>query len=255
MKSSFILYSAQYEALQGLTTTQKGILFDALFRYVIDEKVPEIKDNVVKMAFGFIRLQIDMDSKKYEDKRERNRENIRKRWAKKNGTADGDTTEYDRIRPNTTEYDGKFGIHNDNDNDNDNDNESTIVDNNKNNKKENKKNIFDDEFIRKNYGIKQGYTPPTAKESEHFIGLMKDFARIVKDTASFIKAPRLLTPHRVELFRSVCLDFNDDQIRSCFAKMGQSAYLNGKTKSRTRPADFDWLMQYNNFVKIFDGSL
>lgn len=252
MKNSFILYSAQYEAIKGLKPTQKGALLDALFRYVIEEKVPEIPDNVVRMAFDFIRLQIDMDSKKYDEKCARNRENIRKRWAKKN--AGDDTTEYERIRPNTTLYENNSRIPNDNDNDND--DESTNVDNNNNNNKnKKKKNIFDDDFMRKNYGVKSNYVVPTKEESKHFFALMKDFNRIITENQSFIKPIRMLTPHRVELLRCVCIDFNDDQIRACFRKMAQSNYLNGKTKSRTRPADFDWLLQYDNFVKIFDGSL
>ena len=74
MKDSFILYTAQYEALKELTTEQKGQLLDFLFQYASTGIMPAINSEAVRVAANFLRIQIDMDSGKYEKKCERNKE-------------------------------------------------------------------------------------------------------------------------------------------------------------------------------------
>ena len=70
----FILYTAQYEALKELTTEQKGQLLDLLFQYASTGTMPAMTDEAVRVAANFLRIQIDMDSGKYEKKCERNKE-------------------------------------------------------------------------------------------------------------------------------------------------------------------------------------
>jgi hypothetical protein len=111
MKKSFILYLDQYEPIQSLTDKQKGILFDALFVYQ-SGKEPVLKDQVIKMAFGFFKQTFERDRAKYLKRCEKNRENINKRWNKE------DTNVYERIRTNTK--------HTDSDSVSDNESESDI---------------------------------------------------------------------------------------------------------------------------------
>lgn len=81
MKDSFILYTAQYEALKELTVEQKGELLDCLFQYVITGIMPATNSESVRVAMNFLRIQIDMDSKKYATVCEKRREAINKRWS------------------------------------------------------------------------------------------------------------------------------------------------------------------------------
>ena len=124
-KDSFILYTYQAETLSDLSLEQKGSLLTALFEYASGEQ-PEITDQAVKVAFAFIRVQIERDNEKYTDVCEKRRNAARNRWqnkAKPNKTMQNDAK-------NANEH---FGDANDYDNDNDNDNElsSPDVDDNK----------------------------------------------------------------------------------------------------------------------------
>ena len=125
MNDSFILYTSYYAIIEGLTDEQLGQLTRALFIYARDGKTIKLEP-VVRMAFSFIKDNIDRNADKYQKKCERNRENIRKRWEKKHAedtTERSDTTEYERIPSNTNVYEEKSRIPYDNDNDSDNDND------------------------------------------------------------------------------------------------------------------------------------
>ena len=106
MSESFLLYTSYYAIIEGLNDEQLGQLMRALFIYARDGEQIKLEP-VVRMAFSFIKDNIDRNADKYQKKCERNRENIRKRWERKN-TKDTnvkeDTTEYDRIRPKKVEY-------------------------------------------------------------------------------------------------------------------------------------------------------
>ena len=65
-KSSFVLYTSQYESIKDLSDSQKAILLDSIFQYVITSEAPVIKDAETRMAFKFIKGQIDFDFDKYE---------------------------------------------------------------------------------------------------------------------------------------------------------------------------------------------
>ena len=82
MNDSFILYTSYYAIIEGLTDEQLGQLTRALFIYARDGKAIKLEP-VVRMAFSFIKDNIDRNADKYQKKCERNRENIRKRWEKK----------------------------------------------------------------------------------------------------------------------------------------------------------------------------
>lgn len=110
MNDSFILYTSDYQLIEGLTDEQLGQLTRALFTYARDGDVINLEP-VVRMAFVFIKDKIDRNQAKYQKKCERNRENIRKRWNKSN-TNDtkgneripNDTNVYERIPNDTTRY-------------------------------------------------------------------------------------------------------------------------------------------------------
>lgn len=128
MNDSFILYTSYYAIIEGLTDEQLGQLTRALFIYARDGKTIKLEP-VVRMAFSFIKDNIDRNADKYQKKCERNRENIRKRWEKKHAedtTERSDTTEYERIPSNTNVYEEKSRIPYDNDNEYDNEYDNDV---------------------------------------------------------------------------------------------------------------------------------
>lgn len=132
MNDSFILYTSDYQLIEGLTDEQLGQLTRALFIYARDGEVINLEP-VVRMAFVFIKDKIDRNQQKYQKKCERNRENIRKRWnksntnnTKENERIPNDTSVYERIPNDTTRY--LYDSDSDSDSDSD---ASKLEDNNK----------------------------------------------------------------------------------------------------------------------------
>ena len=93
-KAYLSLYYSYREQLALLSDEERGRLVLHLIDYANAGVIPEL-DGAAKMAFAFIKSQIDRDSEQYESRCQKNRENISKRWGA------NDTIEYDGIRPYT----------------------------------------------------------------------------------------------------------------------------------------------------------
>lgn len=84
----FSLNIAHYEAVSQLTDLQLGILMRAVFLYAKDATlISDDAPQVVRVAFAFIKEDIDAQRAAREARCRKNRENARKRWAKKGKTA------------------------------------------------------------------------------------------------------------------------------------------------------------------------
>ena len=94
-KKSFILYLQQRTVFDGLEDAEAGKLIKTIFSYVCDEN-PQ-PTGMTKYAFEIIKPVLKADLKKYEEKKEKYTENIRKRWNKE---------EKEKIQSNTIEYNG-----------------------------------------------------------------------------------------------------------------------------------------------------
>ena len=83
MKSSFILYTDFYDVIKDLTDEQIGKLHRAIYIYQLEDKIIEL-DAITKMAFKFIRLQLDKNKSKWEETKEKRTEagkkGSEKRW-------------------------------------------------------------------------------------------------------------------------------------------------------------------------------
>jgi hypothetical protein len=73
-KKSFLLYTDYRQHLELLSDAERGKLLIALFDYAENSSVPEL-DGIVKMAFSFIKAQMDRDNKKYGSICKRNQQN------------------------------------------------------------------------------------------------------------------------------------------------------------------------------------
>ena len=73
-KNSFVLYYEYKEHFELLSDEELGKLMRAIMEYEAEGIVPEL-DGMVKMAFSFIRKDLDICREKYDAKCERNRQN------------------------------------------------------------------------------------------------------------------------------------------------------------------------------------
>ena len=72
MKDSFIIYNSFYEPIKTLKNEQLGKLLRAIFDYTIEGKITQDQD--ILIAFMFIKNQIDLDTKKWEEERKKRSE-------------------------------------------------------------------------------------------------------------------------------------------------------------------------------------
>lgn len=124
MNDSFILYTSYYALIEGLTDEQLGQLTRAIFLYARDGKTISLEP-VVRMAFAFIKDNIERNQDKYQAKCEKNRQIALERERKKREAREkaGNTNVHERSRTceNNTNVHERSPYDNDNEYDNDND--------------------------------------------------------------------------------------------------------------------------------------
>lgn len=94
-KPGVMLYFSIREPLQLLTLEEKGMLLDAVLEYGGGGSLP-VFGGCLGMAWAFVRQQIDDDTKRYNDKCEKNKKAVANRWQKK-------AEEYERIHAYTND--------------------------------------------------------------------------------------------------------------------------------------------------------
>lgn len=126
MSDSFILYTSYYALIEGLTDEQLGQLTRAIFLYARDGETISLEP-VVRMAFAFIKDNIERNQDKYQAKCEKNRQIALERERKKREAREkaGNTNVHERSRTceNNTNVHERSPYDNDNDNEYDNDND------------------------------------------------------------------------------------------------------------------------------------
>ena len=123
MNDSFILYTSYYALIEGLTDEQLGQLTRAIFLYARDGRTISLEP-VVRMAFAFIKDNIERNQDKYQAKCEKNRQIALERERKKREAREkeGNTNVHERARTceNNTNVHERSPYDNDNDNEYDN---------------------------------------------------------------------------------------------------------------------------------------
>lgn len=254
MNDSFILYTSDYQLIEGLTDEQLGQLTRALFIYARDGEVINLEP-VVRMAFVFIKDKIDRNQQKYQKKCERNRENIRKRWnksntnnTKENERIPNDTSVYERIPNDTTRY--LYDSDSDSDSDSDVSKETDNI-------LEPSKEASMQSFSRKNVCAaeepQKSSEKKKSKKGEIDYAAIKDYWNEQHDkTNSAMRRLTLMTDNRKEAIRGRLKDCKGDisKIYLAIDKAMASDYLNAGHSW----ASYDWVMTRKYFPKVLEGN-
>lgn len=254
MNDSFILYTSDYQLIEGLTDEQLGQLTRALFTYARDGEVINLEP-VVRMAFVFIKDKIDRNQAKYQKKCERNRENIRKRWnksntndTKENERIPNNTNVYERIPNNTTRY------LSDSDSDSESDSDvSKETDNILEPSKEASMQSFSEKNVCAASEPQKSSEKKKSKKGEIDYAAIKDYWNEQHDkTNSAMRRLTLMTDNRKEAIRGRLKDCNGDisQIYLAIDKAMASSYLNAGHSW----ASYDWVMTRKYFPKVLEGN-
>ena len=242
MNDSFILYTSDYQLIEGLTDEQLGQLTRALFVYARDGEVIKLEP-VVRMAFVFIKDKIDRNQQKYQKKCERNRENIRKRWnksntndTKENERIPNDTSVYERIPNDTTRY-----LY-----DSDSDSDSDVS-------KETDNNIPSKEGLSISENPK---VDPARRCAKIDFAAIKEYWNTKHDqSGSAMRRLTLMSDQRKSNVRARIREYGGDvqKVYKAIDKAMASDFMNGKN-GKCWVASFDWMMCPTNFPKVLEGN-
>ena len=106
-KNSFVIYHNYRETLEDLTDEQVGKLFRAIFDYEIDKKEPNFNGEL-KIAFRFIKKDLDLNNDKYESICKRNRKNGQNGGAPKGNQNARKQPKQPKQPDNDNEYDNEY---------------------------------------------------------------------------------------------------------------------------------------------------
>ena len=235
-KDSVIIYAAQYQALRSLSNEEMGRLFHEIFRWLKDEQTGQDElSPALLLAFQFMTLQISIDNKKYLQKKGRVLE-WKKRYAEKNVTEINNPS---RARDNV----------NDNEHENANEDGNENVDENE-----------DVSFsLSMNSQSKNAHENEDQKKQEKEEKSIKNFVEYwnnaIEQSGSAMRKVKLITEARREKLLKIVRTISGEDAARAIHRAMNSPFCNGATKSRSRPVDFDWLIEYQNFIRLLENSL
>lgn len=242
MNDSFILYTSDYQLIEGLTDEQLGQLTRALFIYARDGKTIKLEP-VVRMAFVFIKDKIDRNQTKYQKKCERLRANAQKRWGMQK---DANVTEAcNNIQKHTNEY-KSMQLHTkgclyDSDSDSD---VSKETDNNN---------------IPSKEGLSISENPkvdPARRCAKIDFAAIKEYWNTKHDqSGSAMRRLTLMSDQRKSNVRARIREYGWDvqNVYKAIDKAMASDFMNGKN-GKGWVASFDWMMCPSNFPKVLEGN-
>lgn len=257
MKDSFILYTQFSEVIEELTDEQAGQILKALFSYAVSNEEPNFT-GVLKFAWIPIRQQIDLNNEKWEKKAGVNRAN-----GALGGRPPKNKNQADNEKPNglpKNQTDNK---------------ETEINPKNPNGLKENRTDKIKTEMETENpNGLKKtlnvnvnvnGNVNATAnagaraREAVAAVDFEIQKEEILKfwnsNCQNLPKAEKLTPKRRAALQNLLTTGYTPDEIADCMLIANNTPTLNGQsltTRGKRFCASFDWVIDENNFVTLYE---
>lgn len=261
MNDSFILYTSYYAIIEGLTDEQLGKLMRAIFIYARDGEVINLEPTL-RMAFAFIKDDMERNQAKYNEKREKLRANAQKRWQKKQLDANAEEPQQKHTKAYKSmqlDANAEIALHNDNVYDNEyvNDNVNVNDVSKETDILEPSKEASMQSFSEKNVCTasepQKSSEKKKSKKGEIDYAAIKDYWNEQHDkTNSAMRRLTLMTDNRKEAIRGRLKDCNGDisQIYLAIDKAMASSYLNAGHSW----ASYDWVMTRKYFPKVLEGN-
>jgi len=244
----FLIYPNQWPALSSLTFVQLGMLLAAIFDYMREdadvEAIERRLDEATVIAFRFMRLQLDIDDEKYQQKLIKNRERQKRFYDKTHLTQPNALPVIDKDK--------------DKDNDKDNDNDK---DKDKDNDKDNDKDKDSAAAAAKNINAREAREASAAAQQDFFEQFKKEaptkimpwINQILKDADSKIPRLRYMTRQRVRRLYDLWQQYGNAAIGEALRKAARSPFLNGRGKRNKFVADIDWVLSEQHFLEVLEG--
>ena len=215
MKNSFVLYTAYQAHIELLSMEQRGVLLTAIMAHAVDAELPEM-DGMTKMAFSFIREDLDRAADKYEKTCE-----ARRKAGCKGGRPKKEEEEKAKKANGFFEKQTKAKKP-DNDNDNENENENE-------NEKEDDSSATADELTRKR--VVETWNSQLEPLGITPVGAIK------------------VGTKRAQMLRARVKEYGLAYILDAIRTASECSYLRDVTWF-----NIDWFLRPNNFQKVAEGN-
>ena len=249
MNDSFILYTSDYQLIEGLTDEQLGQLTRALFIYARDGEVINLEP-VVRMAFVFIKDKIDRNQVKYQKKCERLRANAQKRWGMKKDA--NDTEACNPIQKRTKEYKSMQLHTNGCLSDSDSDSDSDVSKETNNILEPSKEGIESASVLTDAPGGGKG----SKSQKIDYAAVKEYWNRKHDETKSAMPPITLMTENRKVMVKARLRQCKGD-VKTLYRAIDiamASDFMNGNNK-RGWVGKFDWIFgNEQNFAKVLEGN-
>lgn len=252
MNDSFILYTSYYALIEGLTDEQLGQLTRAIFLYARDGEIISLEP-VVRMAFAFIKDNIERNQDKYQAKCEKNRQIALERERKKREAREkaGNTNVHERSRTceNNTNVHERSPYDNDNEYDNDSDNDVSK-----------ETNILEPSKEGIQSASVKTEAPGGGKVSKSqkidYAGIKEYWNRKHYETKSVMPPITLMTENRKVMVKARLRQCKGD-VKTLYRAIDiamASDFMNGNNK-KGWVSKFDWIFgNEQNFAKVLEGN-
>ena len=200
----------------------------AVFLYEKGEELPELNP-MIKMAFNFIKQDLDRNAEKYEQKRKSCSEAGKKSAETRKSQKETKLTDASLVTTNSTDVnEAERVLTKSTDNENNYADENSSVNENAN------VDVNDDVFI--------------SKREDEIQQVIDEF----NSRCSKLDKVTRITPSREKAIIELMKGYTTEEIKNTFDKINQSDYLWGKTKGGFK-AQFDWIIKPDIFPRIFEG--
>ena len=242
----FLIYPNQWPALSSLTFVQLGMLLAAIFDYIREdadvEAIERRLDEATVIAFRFMRLQLDIDDEKYQQKLIKNRERQKRFYDKTHLTQPNALPVIDKDNDKDKDKDKDEDKDKDKDKDNDNDSAAAAALNNNNAREAREASAA---------AAQQDFFEQFKKEAPEKI--MPWINDILKDADSKIPRLRYMTRARIKRLYDLWQEFGNAAIGEALRKAARSPFLNGRGKRNKFVADIDWVLSEQHFLEVLEG--
>lgn len=259
MNDSFILYTSYYAIIEGLTDEQLGKLMRAIFIYARDGEVINLEPTL-RMAFAFIKDDMERNQAKYNEKREKLRANAQKRWQKKQLDANAEEPQQKHTKAYKSmqlDANAEIALHNDN-----------VYDN-----------VYDNEYVNDNVNdvsketdilepSKEGILSASVKteapaggkvsksQKIDYAGIKEYWNRKHDETKSVMPPITLMTENRKVMVKARLRQCKGD-VKTLYRAIDiamASDFMNGNNK-KGWVSKFDWIFgNEQNFAKVLEGN-
>lgn len=257
MNDSFILYTSYYAIIEGLTDEQFGKLMRAIFIYARDGEVINLEPTL-RMAFAFIKDDMERNQAKYNEKREKLRANAQKRWQKKQLDANAEEPQQKHTKAYKSmqlDANAEIALHNDNVYDNE-----YVNDNVYDNDVSNETDILEPSKEGILSASVKTEAPAGGKVSKSqkidYAGIKEYWNRKHYETKSVMPPITLMTENRKVMVKARLRQCKGD-VKTLYRAIDiamASDFMNGNNK-KGWVSKFDWIFgNEQNFAKVLEGN-